>query len=433
MDVVDPRCGAETPDGPCALPAHRRGWHDANPPVIRVPRNRDGNVQVSISQIRRYGAVDFPDDDDTTKIYGCPRAYALTYGAAPVPEVPNPAAELGSVLHRALHRMETHTCGPEDALQAVWAPTLGVDDYATAQEILLGYLEREGPMTRYATLDTELDLAVELYVDEDYGPVFFRGIIDNIAVDPLEPDVVHNIDHKSASRPVAAATLRSDVQLRGYDWLVRQWWATQHGEPPARVISHLDLLRWSDIPIEYTAYELDVWHGWAVGMVRTMLRDRAAMPILNDGCSRCAVRWSCPAWLGLPGAGMSMWTRLTGRSVDQLKDQYDDVTRVVKLLKDQHEQLKDTLEAETHAAGSLRVGDELWQSEPGTKVTTDVLGMARLLLPGHPGAFQTAVKSSKTAVEKAGRGLDPSTRDELLGCVDSVVSGRKITKRKAQP
>lgn len=428
-DVVDPRCGADTPDGPCALPVHRRGWHDSHPPVIRVPRNREGHVQVSISQLRRYGAVDLLGED-SEGVRGCPRAYALTYGGAPVPEVPNPAAELGSVLHRALHRMETHTCGPEDALGAVWPATLGMDSFADAVEILVGYLEREGPMTRYATLATELDLSVPLYVDEEFGPVYFRGIVDCLSVDPMEPDIVHNIDYKSASRPVSVDSLRGDVQLRGYDWLVRQWWAQQHGTPPARLISHLDLLRYRDVPIEYTRWEREIWHSWASAMVRTMLRDKSAMPILNSGCGYCPVRWSCPAWRSLPGEASSMAARLTGLSVASLKESYGEALIVSKLLTTQIDQIKGVLEEEAHVLGSVTVGDQRWESVPGTKTVADVLSIASLLLPGHPEAFSTAVTSSRAAAERAGRGLEPSLRDEVLSCIDTVAAGKRIRKSK---
>lgn len=427
------RCGVETPDGPCSLAPHRRGWHDANPPRIQVPRNRDGHVQVSISQLRAYGAVDLVDDHAAERIRGCPRAYALTYGGEPVPEPVSAAREMGIVLHRALHHMEANTCGPETALGAVWPATLTMGDYQDAVEILLGYLEREGPMTRYATLETELDLAVPLFVDEDHGPVFFRGIIDNLAVDPLEPDIVHVIDHKSAARPVAGDSLRGDVQLRGYAWMIRQWWHAQHGEYPSRVVAHLDLLRYSDIPIEYTAHELEVWHAWACAMVRTILRDEAAMPILNDGCSWCAVRWGCPAWRALPAVGESMAARLAGLPTDQAADLLGDAGRVSKLLGDQLQQVKSVLTAETLVRGRLRVGDEEWTREPGSKNSADVLAMARLLLPGHPEVFAKAVKSSRSAAEEAGRELEPSMRDELLGCVTSVPDGWKIAKRKVQP
>jgi len=424
-------CGHDTPDGPCALPPHRRGWHDSNPPVVKVPRNKDGRPQVSITQLRTYGATDLLDDD-AERVAGCPRAYALTYGGPKVPEVPNRAGELGGVLHRALHWMDQFDTGPEEALGRVWPPTLGPEDYADAVEILLGYLEREGPMTRYATLDTELDLSVPLFTDDTYGQVFFRGIIDNLAVDPLEPDVVHVIDFKSASRPVGVDDLRGNIQLRGYVWLARRWWMTQHGQPPARIVAHLDLLRYGDVAIEYTRREIEVWHEWACAMVRTMLRDQAAMPILNNGCTWCPVRWGCPAWRDLPGTAMSLWARMTGMSEDQLRDRYADATQVLGLLTRQHTQLKETLEAEAHAKGRLVVGDQEWVSEPGTKKSADVLAMARLLLPQHPQAFAMAVKSSQSAAEKAGRDLEPSLRDELINCVSSVPAGRTIKKRKVK-
>lgn len=432
MSIPTEQCGAETPDGPCVLPAHRRGWHDSNPPKVRVPRNRDGLVQVSISQLRRYGAVGLLDNDHAEQINGCPRAYARTYGGDPVPEVPNRAAELGGVLHRALHRMETHTCGPEDALGAVWPPTLGPDDYADALDILLGYLEREGPMTRYATLSTELDLAVPLFTDDEHGQVMFRGIIDDLAIDPMQPDIVHVIDFKSASRPVAADSLRGDVQLRGYAWLIREWWHQQYGVYPARVVAHLDLLRYRDIPIEYTAHELEVWHAWACATVRTMLRDESAMPILNDGCTYCPVRWSCPAWRSLPEVGESLAARMTGMDIEKVKDLFEDAARACKLLEHQLGQVKGVLEAEARAKGRIRVGGEEWSLEDDSKNVADVLGMAGLLLPDHPGAFATAVKSSKSAAEKAGRGLDPSLRDELLRCVESVPDGQKVVRRKVK-
>lgn len=427
---TEDRCGADTPSGPCVLPVHRRGWHDSNPPKVRVPRNRDGLVQVSISQLRRYGAVGLLDHQHAEKINGCPRAYALTYGGDSVPEVPNRAAELGGVLHRALHWMETHTCGPEDALGSVWPATLGPEDFADAQEILLGYLEREGPMTRYATLNTELDMAVPLFTDDEFGPVWFRGIIDNLSIDPVEPDIVHIVDFKSASRPIAADSLRGDVQLRGYCWLIRQWWHQQHGVWPTRVVAHLDLLRYSDIAIEYTAHELEVWHAWACATVRTMLRDEAAMPILNDGCTWCPVRFGCPAWRSLPEVGESMAARLAGVPLEQAMDLMEDAARVGKLLGHQLELIRGVLEAETHALGSLRVGDQVWTSEEDTKDVGDVLAMARLLLPGYPAVFVEAVKSSKAAAKRAGRGLEPSMRDELLSCFDTVPDGMKVTKRK---
>lgn len=423
-------CGSMTPTGPCVLPAHSRGFHDAAPPTLRVPRNTDGHYQVSTTQLRRYGAVDLLGPDATETVRGCPRAYAVTYGSDPVPELPSPAAELGLLLHRALHWMHDHDCGPEDALGQVWAATLGFPDYQAALRILRGYLDRGGPMTRYATLLTELDYAAELFVDEEFGPVWFRGVVDNVSIDPTEPDIARVIDYKSAARPVAKDSLRGDVQLLGYVWLTRRWWRQQFGVVPDRVVAHLDLLRYSDLAIEYTATELEQWHEWACAMVRAMLRDTNPAPILNDGCTSCAVRWDCPAWLALPGEGQSMNARLAGLTPEAWATHFTRAERVKKLLGAQVDQIRDVLSAEALAVGVVQVGDQEWTATPATKNAVDVRRVAQLLLPDHPEVFEVAVTSSRAALERATDGLDPSLAARVLACVDTVADGMKVTRTK---
>lgn len=427
-------CGADTGTGPCALPKHSRGFHDAAPPTLTVPRNAAGQPQVSISQLRRYGAVDLASggEDVTETVRGCPRAYALTYGPDPVPELPSRPAELGIVLHRALAYMEDHTTGAVEALGAVWPPTLGVLDYAEALRILEGYIARGGVMTLYSTLAAELDLAVELYVDDVHGPVMFRGIIDYLAVDPGDPETLHVTDYKSAARPVSKESLRGDVQLMGYTWLVREWWKQQHGKYPRRVVAHFDALRYSDVAIEYTRGELGLWQEWASAMVHTMLRDTHPKPILNDGCTWCPVRWGCPAWNALPGEATTVLARLTGASPEQLGVRYVAASQVLKLLGNQVEERRAVLEGEAHTRGRVRVGDQDWVSVSGSKTVADVLGLVGLLLPEHPGAFETAVSASRASVERAASGLgDVSLASQVRGCVDTVTSGVRITKRKA--
>lgn len=424
-------CGVATPDGPCALPEHKRGWHDPNPPVLRVPRDNAGHHQVSITQYRRYGAVDLMGTD-AEDIRGCPRAYAKTYGNGEIPEMISRPAELGTTLHAALHHMETNICGPEEALAAVWPGTLNMADFADAQEILLGYLDRGGPLNRYATLATELDLSFELYTDRDFGPVYFRGIIDNVSIDPIEENAVARvIDHKSAARPVERASLRGDVQLLGYDWLVRHWWRRKYGAAPDRVVCHLDLLRYHDMAIEYSDAERELWYSWACAMARTMLRDTHPMPILNEGCRWCPVRHGCPAWQALPDVAESVHARMTGQTPRQLAHQYPRADMVSKLLKSRVDDLRNALTAETHAAKRLRVGEQIWTSEPATATTVDALKVADVLLPEHPAAFAEALSGSEASLKRAGAGLDASTRDQLLACASKTPAGRTIKRTKA--
>jgi hypothetical protein len=428
---VTEHCGAPTPDGPCALPHHRRGYHDANPPTLIVPRNDAGHPQVSISQFRRYGVTDMTLDSDET-VRGCPRVYALTYGPTPIPEIPSPTAELGSVLHRALHAMEANSCGPEDALRTVWTPTLGFTDFKTALAILLDYLARGGPLTQFAVVATELDIAAQLYTDDQHGPIDFRGIIDNLSIDTSDPGTVRIIDYKSAARPVAADSLRGDVQLLGYVWLVRQWWTQQYGVAPDRIIAHLDLLRYNDIEIEYTDAELDVWHQWACAMAHTMLRDNAPAPIPNDGCTSCAVRWGCPAWRSMPGTAASVWGRLAGRPVEEIRDDYLDAEQISKILDHQVRDLRRILDAEARATGEITVGYQTWKPEPATDTHVDVVALAGLLLPERPVEYTTAVTASKASVERAAQLLEPSDAAAALATVRTVPAGTKISRRKTK-
>lgn len=427
-------CGAETPGGPCVLRPHSRGYHDPAPPTLIVPRNAAGHPQVSISQLRRYGAVDLASgaEDATETIRGCPRAYALTYGHGQVPELPSRPAEMGTTLHRALHWMEEHAVGPEEALGSVWPATLGPRDYMEAERILTEYMIRGGPLTRYATLAVELDITAQLYVDDVFGPVDFRGIIDNLSIDVDDAGVLRVIDYKSAARPVAKDSLRGDVQLMGYAWLVRKWWIRQHGEAPDRIIAHLDLLRYGDVAIEYTKAELDLWEAWAAAMVRTMLRDTNPAPILNDGCTWCPVRAGCPAWQALPGEGATVLARLQAATPQELGARYVESGLVLKLLTQRVKEHKEALEAEVQECGSLVVGDQVWEPETGTKTAADVISIVDLLLPGHQPEFQVAVGASRASVEKAAQTLEPELALRLLDCVSTVKAGVRIKKTRVK-
>lgn len=428
-------CGAETSGGLCARPSHSRGWHDPKPPTLTVPRDAEGRPRVSVSQFRRYGAVDLASggEEGAETVRGCPRAYASVYDVdRPVPEFRSRAAELGSVLHRVLHHMEVNVCGPQEALGSVWPATLGVLDFGEATRILDGYLARGGPLTMYATLATELDLTEELYVDDDHGPVMFRGIVDCLAVDPSDPGVVHVTDFKSSARPVSKDSLRGDVQLMGYVWLIRQWWKREHGCYPDRVIAHFDQLRYSDIAIEYTTSELGLWREWASAMCRTMLRDDDPQPVPNDGCGWCPVRHTCPAWLGLPGEGETALMRLMASTPAELGDRWVEAARVLRLLDRLVTDQKSALEAETHVVGSLRVGDQEWKSGPGTKNVVDVVQLAYLLFPDHLPEYEVAVSASRASLERAVQGLDLSLADQVLACCQVAESGMRITRVKAE-
>ena len=84
-------------------------------------------------------------------------------------------------------------------------------------------------MARPATGDTgrggrpdHLDLDALLYIDEDFGPIYLRGKLYWIGVDPETPGVVHVVDWKTNRTPPSDDSVRGDVQLPAYHWLVRE-------------------------------------------------------------------------------------------------------------------------------------------------------------------------------------------------------------------
>ena len=107
--------------------------------------------------------------------------------------------EFGGAVHEALFHMEQHGTGPDEALRETWPPALGLDRWREASDLLEKYLERGGPMARYATLAVEVELFAELFVDDDFGPVWFGGILDWLGVDTNLTHQLHLSDYKGVT------------------------------------------------------------------------------------------------------------------------------------------------------------------------------------------------------------------------------------------
>lgn len=145
------------------------------------------------SRLRAYGAG--PEHD---RFLGCPAQYRAKYVEQSIHELPQPGGprEFGSALHEALFHMEQEMTGPEDALRAVWKPHIPLERWDEAVALLNGYLDRGGPMAKYGTLAVEIPLFAVLYEDEDFGPIYFGGIIDWLGLDVQQAQVVHLSDYK---------------------------------------------------------------------------------------------------------------------------------------------------------------------------------------------------------------------------------------------
>jgi hypothetical protein len=394
---------------------------------ILIPTDDQGRPIVSVSQWRTYGAADLVLDEHEEP-RGCPRQYHRRYVLKDIPpRVRNQAARAGTLLHEALHYMEEHDTGPEEAIAAVWNPRLPPETFAELKEVLLSYLDRGGPMNRYATLGNELDLVTELYVDDEFGPVMFRAIIDWIGLDLDDQALLHIVDYKSNMAVPNRSEARRSVQLKGYNWMIFQLWDRWLRGQPKRAVIHLDALRWKDIVVRFTAEELEEWHAWAVAVTRRMLRETEWAPRLNEGCAWCPVKDDCPEWLGLPGHGESVLMRATPETPEEVFTRMREFQRVAKLLDTGAKELAARLEAETEKVGQLMLPGETWAHDTKWENETDWESLQRIL---GDRVWEVAGKGSKAAIERAVKGLDPSTRARALTCLDRVPNGMAVTKKK---
>jgi hypothetical protein len=393
---------------------------------VEVPRDAEGRPRFSISQFRTYGAAELAlDEGEEPK--GCPRLYQIKYQDKGLPPQPrSPHLEFGTVLHRALELMETDDIGPEDALREAWSPVLNEDDWARAKQTLGGYLARGGPMTKFGTLFVELDLSTQLYVDDEFGPVMFRTILDYVGLDGEDSTLVHAVDYKSNAAPPAREVVRRDAQLKAQHWQLKENWDRLIGSGSPRIVMHLDALRYRDVDVRFTPTEIEDWHDWAVAVARKILRDKDGAARLNSGCTYCPARFDCPLWTELPHQGRTIAQRTRGQSVEEMWTRRTELAGVSRLLTDEIKQLDKDLDGLREAnGGTLRVGDQIWSSDTGWGLDVD---WPRLHGVVGPRVWE-AVSTSRAALERLFATL-PGGSSSAEACVRRIPQGTKVKKQK---
>jgi hypothetical protein len=399
-------------------------------PEIVVPTDKEGRPRFSITQFRTFGAADLVLDGMETP-RGCPYQYKRKYVTKDVPrqERPAPLAR-GSLFHDVLHTMERDSVGPEEALEVCWPPRMPPNEFGVVKEVLMKYLDRGGPMVRYGTLDHELDLTVQLYVDDDFGPVMFRGILDWLGLDLQDQSLLHCVDYKSNLQPPKTADLRGDLQLLSQNWLLHRdevWNRYLRGQPK-RTVMHLDAIRYRDVAVRFTPGELEEWHAWAVAVARRILRETDWRPSLNPGCSYCPVQHDCFKWQELPGTAETVAMRRTGEEPEQVWTRLQELKRVKKLVDDAAKTAQTKLEDLTRVRKVLQVGDEVWTLDTGWETEVDYDGLQSIL----GDRFVLAVSTSKAAVERATAGMPAADRHAALAMLTRLPAGQYVKKTKAE-
>jgi hypothetical protein len=393
---------------------------------MRIPTNEKiGFPTVSASQLRTYGAGGFRlGEQEEAK--GCPRQYKAKYVERRVPDQRGYALRYGSYWHEVMYRMERDDLSPDEALLACLPIDAGPEMLAEGKADMAAYLERgTSPSDLYGTLAVEADMAAELYVDEDFGPIWYRGIMDWIGIDMDVPTVVHVADYKTNRHPPTLSDVLGDVQLKGYAWLALN--APEMPVKPRTVVVHLDAVKYRDVEVMFSAEEIEDWRDWAIALCRKILRDEEGKPILNPGCSWCPVKNDCPAFQVLPEVGDELAGKIGTLDDPQTRLQWRDAANKVRLLlANAVTEIDDGFKEQALEQGLLTVGTTQWSLEAGWEDVWDL----RSLHGAMGDEFYDVVSTSKTAVTRATKSWPPDRLAGVNAARSRQPSGTKVVKKQ---
>lgn len=394
---------------------------------MEIPKTGpDGAHMLSATQLRAYGAGGFRLTQHEEG-RGCPRLYRARYVERRVKETRPFPLRYGGMLHDALYLMEEEAISPEAALDRVFLPDFGPETYTEALRDLRKYLERgASPTDRFGTIAVETELQALLYVDEEFGPVWYRGILDWLGIDLNDPTMLHAVDYKTNRQPPKQDDVVGDVQLRSYAWLVLQNWSRWMSTRVKKLVVHLDVIKFREVEVRYTEEQLEEWHAWAVAVARRILRDEEAKPKTNPGCAWCPVKEDCPAFEALPLEAKDLMAGKPAGNDQQELLEWRDSANAMRLLL---EKAVDEIDARWRKIASstpdgLRIGNQRWVDKPDWRNQVDLKGLHAAM--GDP--FYDVVTTSKTKVEKFVADWPASDADRVMQNFDRVVVGTKVAR-----
>lgn len=394
---------------------------------MKIPAGPSGYPTLSPTQLRAYGAGGFRLSEQELP-RGCPRQYKAKYVEKRVPPQSSYELDHGRYVHLALYLMEEQGLTPDEALVAALPAGSTPESFAEARSDIDAYMERgASPTDRFATLGVELDLDAELYVDEEFGPVRIRAIIDWIGTDPDEPGVLHVVDYKTNRAPVSTADVRGDVQLKIQHFVAAQW-ARSIGIENPRIVMHLDLIKFREVEAVFTEADIAAFRDWAEAVARAILRDGEALPVLNPNCDLCPVRGDCPAYEGLPAAAQGMLTGLAGITDDRERMAWRESANKVRLLLDKAVKAIDAeFKARAMTDGVVPLGPvEFARVEDWTE-QVDLVSLHQAMGP----AFYDVVSTTRNKVAARTEEWDPADRAAALAQFNRAPVGYTVTRRKA--
>jgi hypothetical protein len=251
-----------------------------------------------------------------------------------------------------------------------------------------------------------------------------------IGIDLEFPNVLHSLDYKTNRQPPKTEDLKGDVQLRGYDWLLRKNYERWLKQPP-RIVTHLDVIKYRDMENDYSDPDIEDWESWAIAVARKIWRDEEALPILNEGCAFCFVQDTCPAFNALPSLAEAVAVEGSALTDPVKRLAWMDKANSLRLLLEKSvTKMADEFKAKALVSGKVIVGDDTFEAMPAYK---DEVNLRRLHDLLSEDKFYEAISASKTSVQKVLKGMDVSERAEIeAATIEKVVSGTKVVRTKAK-
>lgn len=394
---------------------------------MNLGKTEEGHQLLSHQRIVTYGAGGLSLWEGQ-EVGGCPAQYRARYEDGKVQMFERSAhMAYGSTIHSALHAMEEEAIGPEEALERVWAPELPMERMREAKNDLEKYLSRGGPMAIFGTLAVELNLHALLYEDEDFGPVHYGGYVDWLGVDVQNPATLHLVDYKSGWAIPSREDVMGNVQLMGYDYLVRKNWRRLGMSGRPDVVCHIDAIKWRDVEVKFSDHQIEDWRDWAAAIARKILRDDDAKPVLNPGCGWCPIKLDCKQFRRLPGLGSGLMEKRAVAHLDQLVKWREEAKMTIKHLKAAIEEIDAAVEERVALEGEFVAGPVRYFADTAWEDSLD-----RLSLLGVIGEREYALLAapSKKALDRWLEGRSEEVRAAVKACYERVPRGRRIKAQK---
>jgi PD-(D/E)XK nuclease superfamily len=396
---------------------------------MKIPDGPNGFPTLSASQFRTYGTGGFLlEFNEEPK--GCPRKYHAKYvDRVDLPQEFSYPLVYGGLFHQVMFLMDEKGLTPEEAAEEAFDPSMPQEMWTELRADLENYMARgASPSDRFAVMEVEAELTALLYEDEEFGPVYYRGFLDWIGVDMDFQTVIHLIDYKTNRAPARREDLLGDVQLRGYHWLALQNADRFVQVPNPRVVTHLDVVKFNDVEVAYSASDIEDWHSWAVAMARKILRDEEHLPVLNTMCSSCPIRFDCPAFDAMPEHGAELVTELTGLHDPLKRLEWRDRANRVRLNLDKSVKAIDSEFKSAALTAPVFVGGDVFKKEADYSTVVDLPRLQELLGT----EFWKIAGTSKTAVEALVKDWEPSRRALVLACFRREMTGEKVVRRAVE-